>query len=98
MVNKREIAAEAAKQLDCSIETAQDIFNTYLSIIQKELLQGKDVNLVGFGKFSIVKRASKLWVNPRTQQSILVPAYSTLKFKVSVPFNNKVKELFKIEA
>lgn len=98
MVNKRDIAIAASKEMDCSIETAQDILNTYLGIIQEELLQGKDVNLVGFGKFSIVKRAAKKWVNPRTKESIVVPAYSTVKFKVSVPFNNKVKELFKPEA
>lgn len=91
MVNKREIAIAASKTLDCSIETAQDILNTYLGIIQQEILNGKDVNLTWFGKFSIVKRASKKWVNPRTQESIMVPAYSTLRFKVSVPFNNKVK-------
>ena len=98
MVNKRDIAIAASKTLDCSIEAAQDILNTYLSIIQEELLQGKDVNLVWFWKFSIVKRAAKKWVNPRTKESIIVPAYSTVKFKVSVPFNNKVKELFKPEA
>ena len=91
MVNKREIAIEASKTLDCSIETAQDILNTYLGIIQQEILNGKDVNLVWFGKFSIAKRASKKWVNPRTQESIVIPAYSALKFKASVPFNKKVK-------
>lgn len=96
MVNKREIAIAASKAMDCSIETAQDILNTYLGIIEQEILNGKDVNLVGFGKFSIVKRAAKKWVNPRTKESILVPAYSTVKFKVSVPFNDKVKRQFKV--
>ena len=94
MVNKREIAIAAAKALDCSIETAQDILNTYLGIIQQEILNGKDVNLTWFGKFSITKRAAKRWVNPRTKESITIPAYSTLKFKVSVPFNQKIKAEF----
>lgn len=96
MVNKREIAIAASKTLDCSIETAQDILNTYLGIIQQEILNGKDVNLTWFGKFSIIKRGAKKWVNPRTKESIIVPAYSTLKFKVSVPFNQKVKTNFPV--
>lgn len=94
MVTKKDIAVEAAKRLDCSILVSQDMLNVYLGVIQDTLLEWKDINLSWFGKLFIKKCVSRNWVNPKTKEAMVIPAYNTLKFKVSVPFNKEIRSKF----
>jgi len=49
--------------------------------IQKGLKEGKAVNLVGFGAFSITKREARDGRNPRTGETIKIAASKTPKFR-----------------
>ena len=42
---------------------------------------GDEVRLVGFGTFSVTKRAATTGRNPRTGESIQIPASNQPKFK-----------------
>lgn len=59
----------------CALKTSQatKIVNTALGIITDELVQGGEVNLIGFGKFSVKSRAAREGLNPRTGEALQIP-------------------------
>ena len=62
--------AEAGKALD-----------VFLANMVDAMKKGDRVTLVGFGSFRVVKRAAQKGRNPRTGQSLEIPAHNVVKFK-----------------
>ena len=55
--------------------------DAFIECVSKSLKSGSDVRLVGFGTFSILKRAAMEGRNPRTGDKIKIPASKRPKFK-----------------
>ncbi|MBL7942981.1 MAG: HU family DNA-binding protein [Flavobacteriales bacterium] len=72
--------ADAKKALDATIET-----------ISKALKKQDRVALVGFGTFSISKRAARKGRNPQTGKEITIKAKNVVKFKAGAELQAKVK-------
>ncbi|MEY4002111.1 MAG: hypothetical protein RIT07_153 [Bacteroidota bacterium] len=62
--------ADSGKALDAAIDA-----------ISKSLKKGDSVTLVGFGTFSVGKRAARTGRNPQTGKSIQIKAKKVAKFK-----------------
>ncbi|MGU9962247.1 MAG: HU family DNA-binding protein, partial [Candidatus Puniceispirillales bacterium WSBS_2018_MAG_OTU23] len=54
------------------------------------LKSGNDVRIVGFGTFSVSNRAATTGRNPRTGESIAIPASKQPKFKAGAPLKAAV--------
>ena len=52
-----------------------------VAAVSKALKGGDKVTLVGFGTFSVAKRAARQGINPATKKAITIPAKSVVKFK-----------------
>ena len=65
----------------------KDVFET----ISDELVAGNDVDIHKFGKFKSVPRPARTARNPKTGESIDVPARSTAKFSFSASLQDRVK-------
>jgi DNA-binding protein HU-beta len=59
---------------------AEDAINCVLDTIAKALKKGDKVTLIGFGTFSVVKRAARTARNPQTGKPIKVKAKKVPKF------------------
>ncbi|MEA3504422.1 MAG: HU family DNA-binding protein [Bacteroidota bacterium] len=71
MASKGDITkADAKKALDAFIETTSDT-----------LKSGDRVALVGFGSFTVTKRAARTGRNPKTGAEMQIPAKKVVKFK-----------------
>ncbi|MBC7383035.1 MAG: HU family DNA-binding protein [Bacteroidia bacterium] len=62
--------ADAGRALDSTIEA-----------VGKALKKGDRISLVGFGSFSVAKRAARLGRNPQTGKEIKISAKKVVKFK-----------------
>ena len=49
--------------------------------IKKGVKKDKNVQLIGFGTFSVTKRAARDGINPQTQEKIRIKASKAVKFK-----------------
>lgn len=47
------------------------------------LIAGEKVNITGFGAFEIAERSERMGRNPKTNESMLIPASKAIKFKAS---------------
>jgi len=82
-MNKAELIAEVQKSMggDASRAAAERAVEAVLDGIKKGIKKDKAVQLIGFGTFSIAKRAAREGVNPRTKEKIKIKASKTVKFK-----------------
>jgi DNA-binding protein HU-beta len=80
-VNKIELIEHVAKQADISKAAAGRALEAVVSGIRSSLKKGNSVTLVGFGTFSIGKRAARSGRNPRTGAAIKIKAAKVPKFR-----------------
>jgi nucleoid DNA-binding protein len=59
---------------------AEDAINCVLDTIAKALKKGDKVTLIGFGTFSVVKRAARTGRNPQTGSALKIKAKKVPKF------------------
>jgi DNA-binding protein HU-beta len=69
--------ADSAKLTKTSAATAVD---ATFDIITGALKRGDDVKLIGFGSFTVVKRAAREGRNPRTGEPVQIKASKAPKF------------------
>jgi DNA-binding protein HU-beta len=80
-VNKIELIEHVAKQADISKAAAGRALEAVVGGIRSSLRKGNSVTLVGFGTFSIGKRAARAGRNPRTGAAIKIKAAKVPKFR-----------------
>jgi DNA-binding protein HU-beta len=90
-VNKTELIDHIAKSADISKAAATRSVDALIGAI-KATLKKKDgsVTLVGFGTFSVGKRAARTGRNPRTGEEITIKAAKVPKFKPGKAFKDAV--------
>lgn len=79
-VNKSELIDAVAASAGVSKSQAQKTIDATFETIETALQKGDDVRLVGFGTFSVAKRAATEGRNPRTGEKIKIPARKQPKF------------------
>jgi DNA-binding protein HU-beta len=80
-VNKTELIDHIAKSADVSKAAASRTLDALLGAVKTTLKKNGSVSLVGFGTFSVGKRAARTGRNPRTGEAIKIKAAKVPKFK-----------------
>jgi DNA-binding protein HU-beta len=79
-MNKSEFIDRVADLADMSKTDAATAVDAVFDAITEALKKGDDVRLVGFGSFSAAKRKARDGRNPRTGETIKIPASIQPKF------------------
>ncbi len=64
--------------------------DSLLDTVTKTLKKGDEVSITGFGKFSVVKRAARQGVNPRTGERVKIKASKAPKFSAGASLKHAV--------
>jgi DNA-binding protein HU-beta len=80
-VNKSELIEHIAKQADISKAAATRALEAVIGGVKTTLKRGGSVSLVGFGTFTVTKRAARAGRNPRTGAAIKIKAAKVPKFR-----------------
>jgi DNA-binding protein HU-beta len=80
-MNKAELIDAIADSADLSKASAARALDSAIDSITKALKKGDTVTLVGFGTFSVRKRAARMGRNPRTGETIKIKASKVPGFK-----------------
>ena len=79
-MNKSELIEHIAYNADLSKMGAARALEATLSAVRQTLKKGGTVSLVGFGTFSVSKRAARTGRNPRSGEAIKIKAAKVPKF------------------
>lgn len=81
-MNKSELINQIAVSADINKKEAGDALNAFMAAITETLKKDDKVTLIGFGTFSVSKRAARDGRNPQTGKTMKIPAKNVAKFKV----------------
>ncbi|MDD2226253.1 MAG: HU family DNA-binding protein [Dysgonamonadaceae bacterium] len=87
-MNKSELVDAIAQKSGLSKVDSKKALDATLDAIADELKSGGKVVLVGFGSFSVVERSARKGINPRTKETIDIPAKKAVKFKPGSELSN----------
>lgn len=91
-MNKAELAQVLSEKLNVSKKEAEEMLNTFVSVVTNTLKGGGEVVLTGFGAFSAKQRAARIGVNPQNpSQKINIPAVIVPKFKAGKALKDALK-------
>ncbi|OGR01036.1 MAG: DNA-binding protein [Deltaproteobacteria bacterium RIFOXYD12_FULL_50_9] len=90
-MNKSDLVESIATAAEISKTAAEKGLNGMLDSIAKALKTGDKVTLVGFGTFSVSKRAARQGRNPQTGKPIKIKAKKVAKFKAGSKLADAVK-------
>ena len=92
MINKAGLIEKVAQSTGLSKSTSGVAFNTIFAAITKALASGDTVNIAGFGKFEVKKRAARMGVSPRkTTEKIKIPAVKVARFRAGKVLKSAVR-------
>ncbi len=79
-MNKSELIDHIAINADISKAAAARALDAMTDTVRNQLKKGDAVSLIGFGSFSVSKRAARTGRNPRTGEVLAIKASKVPKF------------------
>lgn len=94
MVNKKALAKSLAKRTLLTQKESVQVVEELFDIIVDNLCDGKEVSVVGFGKFYLYEHKPRPVRNPKTQEEMTLESYKSLRFKSSNVLKKLLKDKF----
>jgi DNA-binding protein HU-beta len=91
-VNKAELITSIADKSKLTKKDAEAALKAFIESVEEALENGEKVQLVGFGTFETRERAAREGRNPRTKETIQIPASVVPVFKAGKEFKEKVNK------
>jgi len=90
-MNKASLVEKVQSVLGGTKAEAERAVDALFDSIVAELKKGGEVSVAGFGIFSVKKRAARTARNPRTGETVKVPAMNVPKFRAAKALKDSVK-------
>ena len=71
---------------------AEELVNIFLGTAEEFLVKGESIQFVGWGTFEVKERAAREGKNPRTKETINIPASTVPVFKAGKEFKERVNK------
>lgn len=89
-MNKSDLIDAMAADAGISKAAAKAALESFMGNVTSTLKGGGKIALVGFGTFSVSKRAARTGRNPQTGAEITIAAKNVAKFKAGAGLSNAV--------
>ncbi len=89
---KRDIVKEVASRTGFDISTIQDIVDTMFEAMCVGLSEDRNIEIRNFGIFKVKETSSRTARNPKTGETITVPAKRHIHFKPGQEMKKKINE------
>lgn len=90
-MNKQAIVDVVHGKLGTTKVQAEQVVDTVIESIVGNLKKGEEVSIAGLGIFSVKQRAARQARNPRTGETLQVPAMKVPKFRAAKALKEAVK-------
>ena len=91
-MNKTELIAAVAAKAGMTKKDAERVVNATVETITEALVKGDKVNVSGFGIFEVKAREARVGRNPRTKETIQIPATRLPAFKAAKALKDAVSK------
>jgi len=91
-MNKTDLIDSIAAKAELSKNVATDVLDTVLDAMTQALRKGDQITLVGFGTFVVRERKARSGRNPKTGETIQIPASKAVGFKPGKQLKDAVQK------
>ena len=91
-MNKSELITSMAEKSQLTKKDTEVALKAFIDSVEEALEKGEKVQLVGFGTFETRERAAREGRNPRTKETIQIPASKAPVFKAGKEFKERVNK------
>lgn len=88
-LNKKDLIGLIADKSKSSKADAERFLNSFVDAVSDSLKKGNSINLIGFLSLSVVSKAARNYINPKTKEVVKSPAKKAVKAKAG----SKLQEL-----
>jgi DNA-binding protein HU-beta len=89
-MNKSQLISAVASDSGLSKADSTRAIESLIDTVTRTLKKGDEVSITGFGKFSVVNRAARQGVNPRTGERVKIKASKAPKFSAGATLKQAV--------
>ena len=89
-MNKGELVDAVAAKTNVTKKQADEVISAFLSVVTEAVANGEKITLVGFGSFERRERSEREGRNPKTQETMTIPATRVPAFSPGKLFKEKV--------
>lgn len=90
-MNKSELIATMIETSGLSKKDCDAALSAFIATIEGALKSGDKVQLVGFGSFEVRERSARIGRNPRTMETVEIPASKVPAFKASLAVKDAIQ-------
>ena len=90
-MNKTELITAMAEASGLTKKDCDTALNAFVDTLQTALKSGDKVQLLGFGTFEVKERAARTGRNPRTKETVEIPASKAPVFKAGQAFKDAIR-------
>jgi DNA-binding protein HU-beta len=90
-MNKAQLIEAIASEAKMTKADANKALKAFINATTKAMSKGERVALVGFGSFSVNKRAARKGRNPQNGKEIKIAAKKVVKFRAGADLAKKIK-------
>ena len=94
-MNKKDIVEAVHARVGFSKRETAAIVDKAFELLRVALVQGDSVLISGFGKFSVRERKAHKGRNPKTGETITLPARKVVTFKVSRVLKERINAAYR---
>ena len=80
-MNKTELTAAMAETSGLSKKDCEAALAAFTGAVETAMKSGDKVQMVGFGSFEVKERPARVGRNPRTGETLTIPACKMVKFR-----------------
>ncbi len=90
-MTKQQLITEMSTKAEMTKLDTEKVLKAFIDTVTETLAKGEKIQLVGFGSFEVVERASREGRNPATGESMHIESSKAPKFK----FAKNIKDIVK---
>jgi DNA-binding protein HU-beta len=91
VVTRDVLAKQLAGRAEITVTAARDEVRWFFETIATSLEKGDEVRIHGFGNFRTAQRGARMGRNPRTGETVKVPARRVVRFSPSTSLSSALK-------
>ena len=90
-MNKAELLRAISDKSGVTVKDTERVVNAFIDAVAEAMSKGGEINLIGFGTFSVAKRAARTARNFKTKELIDIPAANAVQFKAGKKLKDAVQ-------
>ena len=90
-MNRLELVNTISRKMGATKKDADKAVTAFIDTVTESLVEGRNVQLIGFGTFEVRERAARKGRNPQTGEEIEIPASKIPAFKAGKSLKDSVK-------